>query len=119
MSGEEPTPRERLTSLRTDASERLDASSGMLSALTRDREGANDDDEHDPDGATLSTEWSRLTGLVDAAESALQQVDDALVRLDAGTYGVCVDCGRPIPDARLRARPFAVRCVPCAERAGR
>ncbi|KAB1654067.1 TraR/DksA family transcriptional regulator [Pseudoclavibacter chungangensis] len=119
MSGSEPGARERLEARRASAAERLDATSAMLTALMRDREGANDDDEHDPDGATLSTEWSRLTGLADAAESEVRQVDDALARLDVGTYGVCIDCGRPIPDARLRARPFAVRCVPCAERAGR
>ena len=36
--------------------------------------------------------------------------------MDAGTYGVCVDCGKPIPKARLEARPLSVRDVECAAR---
>ncbi len=46
----------------------------------------------------------------------LAQVDEALCRLAAGRYGVCVECGERIPVARLRALPFAVRCCPCQER---
>ena len=37
----------------------------------------------------------------------------ALAAIEAGTYGVCVDCGAEIPEGRLRALPDAVRCVPC------
>ncbi len=43
----------------------------------------------------------------------------ALARLDAGDYGNCVDCGEPIPERRLMAQPFAVRCLDCQERAER
>ncbi|PRB03411.1 molecular chaperone DnaK [Microbacterium sp. MYb72] len=84
-----------------------------------DREGSNDDDEHDPEGVTLSSEWSRLTGLADAAASELRQVDEALARLDTGDYGVCAVCGQRIPAARLEVRPFATHCVACAEKLGR
>lgn len=80
-----------------------------------DRLGANDDDEHDPEGVPLSAEWSRLSGLVEGALAELGQVDDALARLDADTYGVCARCAKPIPAARLEVRPFAELCVPCAE----
>ncbi|MFS0911227.1 TraR/DksA family transcriptional regulator [Microbacterium sp. 179-I 3D2 NHS] len=107
-----------LTAMRAQARKRVEATSGVLAELTRDRAGSNDDDEHDPEGVTLSSEWSRLTGLAEAAASELQQVDDALARMDAGTYGVCANCGRPIPTARLEVRPFAVHCVECAERLG-
>lgn len=85
--------------------------------IDRGRESA--DDEHDPEGATLSGEWSRLSGLHTAAIAELQEIDAAIARRDAGTYGVCLDCGRDIPAARLAARPTATRCVACAERAGR
>jgi DnaK suppressor protein len=37
----------------------------------------------------------------------------ALAAIEAGTYGICVDCGAEIPEGRLRALPDAVRCVPC------
>lgn len=119
MTDDEPRLRVLLEELRGLAVARVAATSAALAELTRDREGSNDDDEHDPEGVTLSSEWSRLTGLADAAASELQQVDEAIVRLDAGTYGMCTNCGRPIPTGRLEARPFAEHCVACAERLGR
>lgn len=111
--------RATLDAARADALDRAQAALTALAALTHDRESATDDDEHDPEGVTLSSEWSRLTGLAGAAQLELRQIEDALMRLDAGTYGVCVDCGRSIPAERLVARPFAERCVPCAETLGR
>jgi RNA polymerase-binding transcription factor DksA len=119
MTVDEPQPRALLEGLRAEAAARVAASASALDDLTRDREGSNDDDEHDPEGVTLSSEWSRLTGLADAAAAELRQVDEALARLDAGAYGVCAGCGRPIPAGRLEARPFATHCVSCAERLGR
>ena len=106
--------RARLLALRAEAAARAEAASAALAELIHDRQSANDDDEHDPEGVTLSSEWSRLSALADAAASELQQVDDALARMDAGTYGICAGCGRPIPDGRLEVRPFAERCVACA-----
>ncbi|MBT2495728.1 TraR/DksA C4-type zinc finger protein [Microbacterium sp. ISL-59] len=111
-------PRALLQELRVQAEARVQAGAASLDELTHDRESSNDDDEHDPEGVTLSSEWSRLTGLAEAAASELRQVDDALARVDAGTYGVCANCGRPIPAARLQARPFAEYCVACAEKLG-
>lgn len=43
----------------------------------------------------------------------LSRVQTALHRLDAGTYGDCIDCGAPIPLERLRVQPAAERCAPC------
>lgn len=108
--------RETLLALRAEARERWESASWALGALVRERETVIDDDEHDPDGATLSAEWSRLTGLAQAARSKLEQVTAALDRLDDGTYGTCARCGEPIPAGRLEARPFAAHCVSCAER---
>lgn len=53
------------------------------------------------------------------AEQERRQVHDALARLDQGTYGVCVNCGRPIGEERLEVRPHADRCVACEEKAER
>jgi RNA polymerase-binding transcription factor DksA len=108
-----------LERLRVQAAARVASSAVVLDELVHDREGSNDDDEHDPEGVTLSSEWSRLSALADAAASELRQVEDALARLDAGTYGVCAGCGQPIPIARLEVRPFATHCVACAEKLGR
>lgn len=43
----------------------------------------------------------------------------ALAAIDAGTYGVCVDCGAEIPEGRMRVLPDSVRCVPCQSAAAR
>ena len=58
--------------------------------------------------------------VLDARSTALREtladVDAALARMDAGTYGACVHCGAAIPDGRLELRPFAAACVPCLEK---
>ncbi|UNK70726.1 TraR/DksA family transcriptional regulator [Microbacterium sp. H1-D42] len=107
--------RANLEKLRADAAVRAAAAASTLAELLRVRQGSNDDDEHDPEGVTLSSEWSRLSALSDAAADELRRFDAALARVDAGTYGVCANCGKPIPAARLAVRPFAELCVPCAE----
>ena len=75
------------------------------------RDGANTDDEHDPEGATLAWERGSLGAVRDAARQRIEQVDAALARLDAGTYGTCTVGGEPIPAARLAAVPWAATCV--------
>lgn len=89
-----------------------------LDALAHVRGDATADDEHDPEGVTLSGEWSRLAGLRAEQQREREQLGSALARWDAGTYGVCEGCGRAIPVGRLRVRPMAALCVSCAERAG-
>ncbi|MFP7834391.1 TraR/DksA family transcriptional regulator [Marisediminicola sp. LYQ134] len=69
------------------------------------------DDEHDPDGPTLSAEWSHATGVQREQREKGEAIADALERMDAGTYGLCAVCGEPIPLARLEVRPFARTCV--------
>ena len=54
---------------------------------------------------------------LDEHESAeLRQVNAALTRLEAGTYGFCTDCGVDIPPARIQAAPEAPRCIACQEK---
>lgn len=76
--------------------------------------GANADDEHDPEGATIAFERAQLSALLDRSRERLGEVDAALDRLDRGEYGTCRRCGRPIAPERLAARPFATTCVRCA-----
>lgn len=68
-------------------------------------------DQHPADTATEISDVDRENAVIEAAEGQRAQVVAALARIDDGTYGVCVDCGRPIPDARLEVRPEAARCV--------
>lgn len=49
-------------------------------------------------------------------QALLQEAKDALKRIEDGTYGRCVDCGKPIPENRLQAIPWASRCVEDAEK---
>jgi DnaK suppressor protein len=56
---------------------------------------------------------------VDRDVAELLAVEDALQRIDAGTYGTCVDCGRAIAARRLDATPHAARCLSCQRRAER
>jgi DnaK suppressor protein len=46
----------------------------------------------------------------------LAEIDAALARLSAGTYGHCTDCDAKIPEARLNATPAAARCIRCQEK---
>lgn len=54
--------------------------------------------------------------LVEMKANTLAKLDDALRRLDEGSYGNCFACGEEITVPRLRALPFAVRCKDCEER---
>ena len=53
--------------------------------------------------------------LMEMKSETLQKIDDALRRLEEGTYGSCADCGTEITEARLRALPFASLCITCQE----
>lgn len=78
------------------------------------RSDATADDEHDPEGPTLSSEWSRIQALRSETSDDIRAVDAALDRIRQGTYGACTRCGSPIGVDRLRARPTAELCIGCA-----
>jgi len=62
-----------------------------------------------------------VEGILDDARTrdALEPIEEALERLDDGTYGHCTDCGSAIGSARLLALPYARRCLSCQEAIGR
>ncbi|MFJ4921502.1 TraR/DksA family transcriptional regulator [Streptomyces sp. NPDC088725] len=72
------------------------------------------DDEHDPEGATVAFERAQLRDVLKQARADLEELDRAAQRVAAGEYWVCERCGEPIPAARLTARPTATTCVGCA-----
>ena len=57
-----------------------------------------------------------LSRLGEREKHELDEIFSAQARLEAGTFGVCEACGRPIPIARLRAMPTARHCAPCEAR---
>ena len=54
--------------------------------------------------------------LMEMKAQTLIRIDEALLRVDQGTYGTCDECGRDIAEARLSAVPFALLCLECQER---
>ena len=102
--------------------ERDDVTAGLLRmeadmrAIVAASAGSNADDEHDPEGQTIAYERSQLAALTERARAHLAEVDAALTRVAAGTYGTCTVCGEPIDPARLEARPTATECVEHAPR---
>jgi DnaK suppressor protein len=58
-------------------------------------------------------EQQRDLALRDRATQHLELVDAALARLDTGTFGACLRCGKPIPAGRLEALPWAAHCIDC------
>ncbi len=70
-------------------------------------------DEESGEGDTLNVERERDLALSAQARAAVDEIDRALAKMEAGTYGVCERCGNPIPKARLKALPYAALCVAC------
>ncbi|GIG38810.1 TraR/DksA family transcriptional regulator [Cellulomonas phragmiteti] len=103
--------RELLLALRADALGRLTGLGDAHRDVVDAARGANVDDEHDPEGATIAFERAQLEALAAGAHQRLTEVDAALARLAAGTYGTCAVGGEPLDDARLEARPTATTCV--------
>lgn len=68
-------------------------------------------DQHPADTATEVSDADRQNALLENNDDQRAQVVAALQRLEDGSYGRCVDCGREIPAARLEVRPEAARCV--------
>jgi RNA polymerase-binding transcription factor DksA len=65
------------------------------------------------DDADALTDAERNRALITHTQGMLTQVDEALARFDAGTYGKCTNCGRPIQPGRLQALPYVALCIDC------
>lgn len=65
------------------------------------------------DAAAATAERTEAIGLIDSLHAMLVNVDAALERLEEGTYGTCVECGKQIGEARLEFRPESIYCVSC------
>lgn len=80
---------------------------------------ASDSPQDPADAGTTLSETDRTEAALAAVQTQRRLVLDALVRLERGVYGVCADCGKPIPEGRLDARPEAARCVGCQSKRDR
>ena len=66
------------------------------------------------DGTTEAVERLSSTVAARSISRSLNDVDRALAKLDEGSHGLCDTCGKPIPEERLEAFPWLVRCVTCS-----
>ena len=65
----------------------------------------------------LEISMERLeSSMLSTAIDELRMIDQAIERMDAGSYGICVDCGGEISEARLECFPYAARCIVCQEK---
>ncbi|MBU1909592.1 MAG: TraR/DksA C4-type zinc finger protein [Verrucomicrobia bacterium] len=72
---------------------------------------------HMADQGTDNFDREFALNLVSSEQDALYEIDEALQRIEAGTYGACDVCGRGIEKARLKALPFAKMCIRCKSEA--
>ncbi len=94
---------DEIRSLAQDASKSPREASGDLSAYT----------VHMADMAADTYEREVSMNIVSSEQELLYQVDDALKRLDDGSFGVCQQCSQPITMSRLKAVPYASLCIAC------
>ena len=73
-------------------------------------------DQNFADSSQVTAERAEVEALVGSLRETLVEVDDALAKFDAGTYGTCEGCGEEIAAARLEAKPAARLCINCASR---
>lgn len=97
----------------------LDKSILVLKGEQPPRQGGADSPQDPADVGTTLSEADRTEAVLAAALFQRSAVLDALTRIERGTYGLCADCGAPIPDGRLDARPEAARCVTCQSKRDR
>jgi RNA polymerase-binding transcription factor DksA len=109
-----PARRVRLEQERANVAASMLAISADLVALVASAADSNGDDEHDPEGATIAYERAQLSSLLDEARASLASIEEALARIDSGSYGACQRCGEPIGDERISALPSTTICFNCA-----
>jgi DnaK suppressor protein len=67
--------------------------------------------QHPADYGTELSDAEREDAVRGSVERQITQIEEALQRIEDGSYGTCVVCGKQIPDERLEARPEAIRCI--------
>ncbi|MFF5876833.1 TraR/DksA family transcriptional regulator [Streptomyces californicus] len=114
--GEDPWTPEEVTEARTLLTSEvlrlrseLETSGAALAGLMRDSGDGAGDDEADTGTKNITREHE--LALAANAQEMLEQTERALARLEAGTYGLCEICGKPIGKARMQAFPRATLCV--------
>jgi RNA polymerase-binding transcription factor DksA len=109
-------PTELLATNRAALEAEKERLSRQLAALGGGTNGS-DLDHNFADSGQVAAEVGEARSLAGSLEDQLAAVQQALDRIDDGTYGLCQHCGQPIADARLEAMPETRWCINCAGRA--
>ena len=88
----------------------------QLAELGHGGEGGLTYDPNFADSSQVTAERGEADALAAKLLETLTEVDEALAKLEKGTYGICEQCGKEIPPARLEAKPAARYCIDCASR---
>lgn len=97
----------------------LESQAARLEADAADESWKEPRSDDDAETGTATFERERTMSLARNARATVVQIDRALARMDAGTYGLCITCEQPIPIERLEAIPQAVECLDCRRKAER
>jgi len=90
---------------------KVELSDELAKARTAEEETTEESTQDIADKAVSSYTREFLYSLTDGERTVLLQIDEALNRIDDGTYGTCAACGGEIPPERLAAVPYATLCV--------
>jgi len=112
-----PTTTKALVELLLDRRASIQRSVAALRREAADAFSRRDlSDMFDQEDPTTDSDGAAVLLLVERAEQRLSEVQQALARVDAGTYGYCTVCETGIPLERLRALPATASCVACSDR---
>ncbi len=120
-TGEKPWTETELVKVRKEleaevAGLRADISRAESQIAERLSDAVGDAGEDQADVGAKTFEREHELAMTQNARDLLARSEQALARIDAGTYGVCESCGQPIGKARLQAFPRATLCVSCKQR---
>jgi RNA polymerase-binding transcription factor len=94
---------------------KVELSDELAKARTAEEETTEESTQDIADKAVSSYTREFLYSLTDGERTVLLQIDEALNRIDDGTYGFCVNCGSLISEKRLAAVPWTPHCMDCQE----
>ncbi|MFZ7112963.1 MAG: RNA polymerase-binding protein DksA [Desulfatiglandales bacterium] len=109
--------KKKLETFRKSLEERLEEllsqANDTVTGMTAEKEGNLPDPS---DRATLESDRNFTLRIRDRERKLIGKIKEAIERIEAGTYGICEECGEYISEARLKARPVTTLCIECKKR---
>ncbi len=123
MAVKSPYSKKELDDLRSRLQVERDQLEAQLSSIQEatfatsqsDLSGEVSFDDENADAGTFTFERERDLSIENNVRDLLAKIDRALMRMDEGTYGLCIRCGRPIEKPRLKALPYVDLCIKDAQ----